>query len=346
MIESVLRGPDGVLRPFCQSAQVTPRGYSVPLQRAMSDFGADESFAQAAEKLMEHYGIAVPVSAIRSVTQHHGQALSRREADAARTGAESAKPAERLIAEVDGTMVPIVQIAALQEGAPVDGRKRRAVQWQEARLSLVRPQGSASPVFAATLGTIEKVGNQLYECARRAGYDAQTHVHGVGDGAVWIANQFEEVFGAQASYLVDIYHVCEYLASAAKSCARPPIDSAEWMEQQKQKLKESRLKEVLATLHPHLEPEGSSEQPEPVRACYRYLNNRREQLDYAAALEAGLPIGSGEVESAHRHVIQKRLKISGAWWKADNAEKMLDLRVARANGHWNQYWQEPERLAA
>jgi hypothetical protein len=56
-----------------------------------------------------------------------------------------------------------------------------------------------------------------------------------------------------------------------------------------------------------------------------------------------LPIGSGEVESAHRYVIQKRLKLSGAWWTSENAQVMLNLRVTRANGGWHQYW---DKLAA
>ena len=56
-------------------------------------------------------------------------------------------------------------------------------------------------------------------------------------------------------------------------------------------------------------------------------------------LEQGLPSGSGEVESGHRHVIQARLKRPGAWWKEENAEKMLALRVARANREWDSYWQ-------
>ena len=76
----------------------------------------------------------------------------------------------------------------------------------------------------------------------------------------------------------------------------------------------------------------------PVRACYRYLNNRPDQLDYQGALEKGLPIGSGEIESAHRYVIQKRLKLSGAGWKAENINPMLALRVVRANEEWDQYW--------
>jgi hypothetical protein len=47
-----------------------------------------------------------------------------------------------------------------------------------------------------------------------------------------------------------------------------------------------------------------------------------------------------EIESAHRYVIQIRLKIAGAWWKIENAEKMLALRVTRANGDWEKYWAE------
>ena len=47
-----------------------------------------------------------------------------------------------------------------------------------------------------------------------------------------------------------------------------------------------------------------------------------------------------EIESSHRHVIQKRLKISGAWWKVENANALIQLRVARANGYWEGYWKE------
>ena len=41
-------------------------------------------------------------------------------------------------------------------------------------------------------------------------------------------------------------------------------------------------------------------------------------------------MGSGEVESAHRYVLQKRLKISGAWWDINQAKSMIALRVKRA----------------
>src|SRR6184192_3057565 len=70
-------GPE--IRPFCASAEVQCRGYSEGLQRAMTDFGAENAFAGAAAKLKEHYGIEVPVSAVRVVTEEHGAAMLAQE---------------------------------------------------------------------------------------------------------------------------------------------------------------------------------------------------------------------------------------------------------------------------
>ena len=84
----------------------------------------------------------------------------------------------------------------------------------------------------------------------------------------------------------------------------------------------------------------------PVRQCWRYLSQRQDQLDYEGAINQGLPIGSGEIESAHRYLIQKRLKLPGSWWNAANAEHMLSLRVNRANGEWPGYWATNYRYAA
>jgi hypothetical protein len=63
----------------------------------------------------------------------------------------------------------------------------------------------------------------------------------------------------------------------------------------------------------------------PVRRCYRYLSLRQNQLNYEDAIRKDLPIGSGEIESAHRYLVQKRLKLPGSWWTPKNAEHMLGL---------------------
>ena len=88
----------------------------------------------------------------------------------------------------------------------------------------------------------------------------------------------------------------------------------------------------------YVEPNAVEEAKASVRACHRYLSNRLNRLDYKFALDNDLPIGSGEIESAHRYVIQERLKIQGAWWLKETAENMLALRTHRANNDWDDYW--------
>ncbi len=101
----------------------------------------------------------------------------------------------------------------------------------------------------------------------------------------------------------------------------------------------------MAALSKALEPAAVPDADAPVRTCHRYLSNRLDQLDYQGALAQGLPIGSGEIESAPRYIVQQRLKRPGAWWTPDNAEAMLALRVARANGQWSAYWQDLKQAA-
>ena len=175
--------------------------------------------------------------------------------------------------------------------------------------------------------------------SEQCGMDEQTHIHAVGDGATWIAEAYERQFGTQSEYLLDFYHVCEYLAEAAETCAGDaPTKRKKWTERQKHWLKQNKAGQVLLNLKKHLEPPGVPDTEAPVRKCWRYLNNRLDQLDYEGAQEKNLPIGSGETESAHRHLIQRRMKLPGAWWKQETASAMAQLRVTRANGHWNDFW--------
>jgi len=174
-----------------------------------------------------------------------------------------------------------------------------------------------------------------HQTAKMAGLTRETDVHGVGDGAPWIGEQFENHFGDQGSYLIDFYHVSEYLAAAALKVARSGKER-QWLQRQQGRMLQNNVSKVLRALEPHLEAEGTPEAP--VQAAFRYLSERRPYLDYAGARAKGLPIGSGEVESAHRHVVQQRLKLSGCWWKETNAQSMLNLRTARANKLWEDYW--------
>jgi len=102
---------------------------------------------------------------------------------------------------------------------------------------------------------------------------------------------------------------------------------------------------VIDNLSTFIEDESIDDKQAPVRVCHCYLSNRKDQLDYKSVLGNGLPVGSGEIESAHRYVIQKRLKLSGAWWEASNVNPMFSLCVVRVNDEWSDYWENLRKVA-
>lgn len=309
----------------------------------ITDFGADIPFGRIPQKLQEHHGISVPVSSAQAITQHHAQQSLTAEQHRLNLEIPNEDGVACLIVEIDGSMIPTVTTeASSDEAHPIDRRKTRKLGWQEARLGLSRLPGDTRPIFAATFGTTDEAGAGLLGSAVRAGLGAKTYVHGVGDGARWIASKIEQHFGSPGRYLIDFYHLCEYLAAASSVCA--PDNTADWLSQQKKRLKLNHYQAVLKALHPFLEDAPGNDMP--VRAAYRYLDNRSHQLDYKGAIDSDLPIGSGEIESAHRYVIQQRLKRSGSWWTVQKAWDMLALRVLRENHDWQAYWDNLSLIVA
>lgn len=321
------------------------RGYSLGLQRAVTDFGADVAFGKVPQKLKEHYGIEVPVSAAQTITVQHAAQLKQQQVVLERLPRGGV---EQLIGELDGSLLPIVTIGPrADKSAPADGRKRRELSWREARLSLVREPEKEKGRYAATMGGPAQAGELFVDSVIRSGGGQRTKLHCVGDGAPWIANQIKQRLGAQAGYLLDFYHLSEYLSEAAEVVAGP--HKREWLRAQQQRMKANEVHPVLTELRAYqslVPPTTDDSEAAPVQACRQYLENRLGYLDYAGALKAGLPIGSGEVESGHRSVIQARLKLSGAWWKEATAENMLALRTLRANDEWESYWREARQAAA
>ena len=325
------------MRPFSLAARVRCRGLSLGLERVLTDFGADSSFAKTVAKVAEHYGVEVSESAVCRVTQKHGDVMHREMEAEQRMPNKGVK---ELLGETDGAFIPIVEIAA-GEG---DRRKRRISKYQEGRLCLAGQVGSLERKYRATMGSVEIAGRQWKASVVEAGGGENTRIHCVGDGAKWIVRQMEKQFGKQAKYLIDFYHVSEYLGKAGEAIAGKT--GKKWLKKAQEKLKNNEVEEVLQELGGYVEAENIADVDAPVRSCRRYLENRKEYLDYRGAIEKGLPIGSGEIESGNKSVVQARLKIAGAWWKVENAEKMLALRVNRANGEWNSYWKQQRQANA
>jgi len=317
-------------RVFAGAIGVSHRGKSAPLERVLSDFGIEHSFEQAAGRVKEHYGFEITASAVRESTL---KTAARAEAILERKYRESfrilpAKGKANIIAQADGTMICTV--------APGKRSGKRPRSWNEMRLVAAQAQGSSQTIYGATFGSVERTGRAWAHCARDAGRGLNTHIHVVADGAPWISLQATEVFGDDHRFLCDFFHVSEYLATASKTCA--PTRSESWRKTQQKRLKRSASRLVIEELTRHLEPADTPEPEAPVRNAHRYLTNRADSLDYQSALDRELPIGSGLIESGHRHVLHARLKKAGTSWLPQNAQRLAQLRVLRSNNLWHTLW--------
>jgi Uncharacterised protein family (UPF0236) len=323
-------GLKGYVRLLPERLGVSCRGRSRRLDRVLTDFGCEHSFVRAAQSLQEHYGFEMGASTVRVATLAHAHRAREQLQNIYREPFRllPAAGAPHVIAQTDGTMICTV-------GAG-ERKGKRPRQWKEIRLVAAQAQNSATTVYAATFGSVEEVGRRWGHCARDAGWGLKSQIHAVGDGAEWIRLQSKEVFGPQGNFLCDFYHVSEYLGAAALSCA--PSRANAWRRTQQKRLRRGDLQKVMEALAEHLEPLETPEEEAPVRNGHRYLANRTECLDYPRALALGLPIGSGMIESGHRHVLHARLKKAGTAWLQDTADQIANLRVLRANNQWQSFW--------
>ena len=96
-----------IFRPFSAVAKIVCRARSFLLQKALVDFGADESFMSAVEKVKEHYGVTVASSTTRLDVEKHAHAIHE-QIDKKILSVVSKGESSDIIGQTDGCMIPIV----------------------------------------------------------------------------------------------------------------------------------------------------------------------------------------------------------------------------------------------
>jgi len=149
------------------------------------------------------------------------------------------------------------------------------------------------------------------------------------DGAPWIKNWVEDAF-PEAISLLDYYHACEHLHLFSRSFFKDKTVEQKWTNQQKELLLTSQVLEVIKNIK--VLANGNNKEAEKLIAYYQ---TNKDRMDYQACMQMGCGIiGSGAIESAHRTIIQKRMKLSGQRWSKKGAQNMLNLRVLNKNQQW------------
>lgn len=141
--------------------------------------------------------------------------------------------------------------------------------------------------------------------------------------------------------VLDLIHVLGYLWPAARVFYPEDDPEAEsWVGHQLWQILQGYGRVVAADMRAlatrrSLEPEKR----EPVDTCANYLRQYAAYLDYPQALTAGMPIATGVIEGACRHLIKDRLELTGAHWRLAGAEAVLRLRSLLSSGDFEEYWQ-------
>ena len=99
-------------------------------------------------------------------------------------------------------------------------------------------------------------------------------------------------------------------------------------------LMQSKVEQAIQTIQN--QTAGNKKAQEVKLGLINYYEQNKERMDYARYAKIGTGIiGSGAIESAHRTVIQKRLKQSGQRWSVKGAQNVLNLRVVYMSNQWH-----------
>lgn len=299
---------------------------SSKLQEVLCLLAQGYVFEQAEEILTALLGIVIDARQIQRVSRHYGAAVEEQ-------GWQQA--AEEVPA-------PVLPLKSKQEAvyAMVDSSMlfSREEGWKEIKVGRLF---NASSLVAVQEKRTE-VRQSLYVChfgeCREFIQKWEPYVQPyqnkiiVADGAKWIWNWAED-YHPEAVQILDYYHAVEKLGTYASLQYGDEQQRKAWMEQQKQLLKAGEVQKVISHLK---ESQGTGKEAEKARGeVVRYYENNQSRMQYKSYLEKGYLIGSGAIESAHRNVVQQRLKLSGQKWSIEGAQQLVNLRALKKSNQWN-----------
>jgi len=330
-------------RPIYDALGLGNESRTPALERALTDFGSEQSFGRAAERFEEHYGFAIHRDSLRRITQRRARQsqtyLQHRltQERAAYDEPLSERPgADVILVELDGSLVRtgwLVPAGGEEVTAKRNlPRQHREEAWREVRVGLSRRLEEKEKRYVARMSDYTAVCADLFSVAVERGLSKGSEVISVSDGGNGLRDRLRAVFPG-LRYLLDLPHLCQNLYETAEELSLEAADRPLWVKEIVSGLWEGDQAGVFERLDQIVE-EGSDR----ARQLVGFLRRFSDSLDYAGFSERGWPLGSGEIESAHRYIPQQRLKLPGAWWRPDNVEPMLALRIVRANRWWGDFW--------
>jgi hypothetical protein len=154
------------------------------------------------------------------------------------------------------------------------------------------------------------------------------------------ARQAAAWIGQPITLILDIIHAVEYVWKAAWALHSKGDRAAErWVLDKLRRLLDGEVSTVAAGIRRSATLRGlEGPKRKAVDKCANYLLNHKDMMRYDVYLAAGMPVGTGVIEGACRHLINDRMDITGARWGLKGAEAVLQARALRISGDMDAYW--------
>jgi hypothetical protein len=293
---------------------------------------------QEVQPLLRQRGIRLSTNTVRGVVYHYAQRVRLAQKTVPTLAGQSVN-GRTVVVTTDGGRI---RIRKDRKAKTKKGRKHYSTRWREPKLFMiytvkqhngrVQMDRSFPPILDGTLQGPDALFSLLRHYLKELKVEEADKVLFVADGAKWIWNRAGKMLrslGVDPNKIheaVDFYHAVEHLSKVAElgkdSTQR---QKKQWLRKQCRRLQHGEVDKVIAEVEELAAKYPSVKMTTELGYLVRH-GRENKRMAYGTLAEAGLPQGSGAIESAIRRVINLRLKGAGIFWHRHNAEAMLLLR--------------------
>lgn len=299
-------------------------GISVKLQENLCLLGQSEVFEDGSALLEKLLGLNISAKQIQRVSESYGALIEEKEQNsiAREEGLKVEKEKDLTYVMVDGSMIFTREEGWKEIKVGRIFSAESIVQVQEKRKEIM--ESSYVCHIGKHTDFLAKINNQA-EC--------YLNKVCIGDGAKWIWNWADDTYPDMVQIL-DLYHALEKLSEYAKAQYRDIVEKNKWIETQKELLLTNKVATVINTVAETITKTTEAKSTQEVLVSY-YTNNQK-RMQYGTYKAKGYCLGSGAIESAHRNIVQQRLKLSGQRWSLNGAQQIVNLRAYHKSNRWDE----------
>ncbi|MYA89009.1 MAG: hypothetical protein F4X97_11280 [Boseongicola sp. SB0662_bin_57] len=186
--------------------------------------------------------------------------------------------------------------------------------------------GSVTQSAAIDSAAAPEHGTSAFEARLRREAHGAREIVIVSDGAAWIENTADRVFGhGNVTYILDQFHVPETQRAAVRAMEPDPAEEERRYERLNSLVKVGTVEPVIQELSRH------ARRHEEVAKCVGYFRGNIHRMRYGECQARGMPVGSGVIEGGCKSVICGRMKKGGARWSMKGANSIMALRCRSLN---------------